>query len=196
MTLLVRRHEHPTVPVEIADTVEMFARESGRHATLHFIPTFSQNGEVITGTWMVRFTLKVDDPRLQLYRDGKVGEPPTEDVWLHVPDDTRRSGYRPLSLEDLGAGGVRTFLDKGNTWSGRGEYTSIEEHVRKAMAANEMMRQKNRAFQKEESRHEQKDKRRWRFKIPFLPVGIALKAAEPSVTSDPGQAATHEENVP
>jgi hypothetical protein len=38
------------------------------------------------------------------------------------------------------------------------------------------MKERTRAFQKEESRKEQMDKRRWRFKIPFLRVGVDLSS--------------------
>jgi hypothetical protein len=43
------------------------------------------------------------------------------------------------------------------------------------MQHNAEQAQKLKQFEKEESRAEQRSKRRWRFKIPFLPVGIDLK---------------------
>ena len=185
--LIVRGlHEPPRPPVEIADEVEAYARQSGRHATLRFNPTLLKHGRVVAGTWVVRMTLKADDEVLSLYQEGKVAEPPTEDVWLHVPDPTYSTGYRPLDLVQLGAGGVRTFLEKGNLWSGRGEFTSLDEQVRKVREQNERQRTKNREQHKEANRFEQLEKRRWRLKIPFLLVEIDLgskKAANGSATS-------------
>lgn len=174
----------------------MWARESGRHGKLQFVPTFFAGDQAIAGTWMVRLSLRENDKRMLLYQQGMAPEPPTEDVWIHVPDESRKSGYRALDIVQLGTTGIRSFLDRGNMWSGRGEFTSLEEQVRKAREANRAMLEKNRADQKEESRHEQRDKRRWRFKIPFLPVGVSFpKAAEPTSTSDLAPAATNEEQT-
>ena len=173
----------PVAPVEIADEVELYARESGRHATLHFIPTLFSGDQVLRGTWMVKFTLRSDDKRMQLYQQGKVADPPTEDVWLHEADPSYPNGYRSFDLMAMGATGVRTFLEKGNTWSGRGAFRSIEEVAREAMAQNAKMREKNRADNKEANRYEQRDLRRSRLKIPFLPVGVDLSKV-PSTTSN------------
>jgi len=186
----------PTPPAEIADAVEMWARKSGRHGRLQFIPTFVSNGQIMAGTWLVRLSLRENDKRMLLYQQGIAAEPPAEDVWLHVPDESRKSGYRALDIYQMGVGGVEAFLDRGNMWSGRGEFTSLEEQVRLAREANRKMLEKNRADQKEESRHEQRDKRRWRFGIPFLPVGVTFpKAAEPTSTTDLAPAATNKEQT-
>jgi hypothetical protein len=193
--LLVRRDGLPVAPVDIADAAEEYARESGRHATIHFIPIQVERERVIHGTWLVRFSLRADDKRLQLYREGKVGEPPTEDVWLHVPDDAGFGGYRPLNLTELGAGGLRTFLDRGNSWSGRGEFASLEEQTRKASEANDAMRTKLRADQKEENRLEQREKRRHILGIPFLPVLIDLKGSPAHAESGLGGPTTTKEKV-
>ena len=45
---------------------------------------------------------------------------------------------------------------------------SLLEQRRKVNESNEDARVKNRAFQKEESRHEMRQSRRFRLKIPFL----------------------------
>ena len=164
-----RRQELPRPPVEIADAVEMYARESGRHATLHFVP--------LAG-WMARFTLRSDDKRMTLYQENRVGDPPTEDVWFHKPNPRSKERGQPAyiqySLDELGVSGVRQFLERGNTWSGRGEFYSIEEQAAKAMKANAAMKEGFRAEQKELNRYEQREKRRSRFRIPILPVGVEL----------------------
>jgi hypothetical protein len=159
--------------------VELWARESGRHAKLHFTPG---------GTWFVRISLKSDDPRMELYKLGLVEEPVGEDVWLHLPNaeegkvinGEKQGPFIPLSLTDLGTSGLREFLERGDTWSGRGEYMSLLEQRRKVNESNEGMRVKNRAFQKEENRHEMRQSRRRRLKIPFLrPKGGWLNLRAP-----------------
>jgi hypothetical protein len=124
----------------------------------------------------VRISLKHDDPRMELYKLGLIEEPVGEDVWLHlsnaaegkVINGERQSPFIPLSLTDLGTSGLREFLEQGNTWSGRGEYMSLLEQRRRVNESNEDARVKNRAFQKEESRNEMRESRRFRLKIPFL----------------------------
>ena len=164
---LRRQRELPRPPWEIAEEVELYARESGRHAKLHFAPG---------GGWVARFTLRPSDKRMRIYQELRTGKPPTEDVWFHRPKPGGRVGdFIPLDILEMGASGVRQFLERGNMW-GRGEYRSLEEQLRQVTEENEEGRLKNRAKAKEANRYMQRDKRRWRFKIPFLPVGINLKA--------------------
>jgi len=176
----------PKAPTEIADAVELYAREWGRHAKIYCVPILFVHGRIERVAWVVRMTLRPDDKRLQLYQQGKVEREPTEDVWLVEPNPNegqpisgapgiREPAVVGLKIEELGAGGIREYLQRGNTWSGRGEHASLEEQARKAKQHNEEMRVAFREEQKVESRHEQSDKRRWRFRIPFLPVGIDLK---------------------
>ena len=179
------QRELPQAPTEFKDAVELYARESGRHGILQFVPTEFWNGEIVNGTWRARFTLRDSDKRLSISQEGR-GEAPTEDVWFHVLNPKegelipaghgrREREYRPVSLQELGVAGMVTWLERGNMWSGRGEYQSLEEQAKRAMEANNEMRLKHRADEKEQSRWEQRDKRRWRFKIPFLPIGIDLR---------------------
>ena len=170
---------YPRAPYEYQDVVELWARGSGRHAKLHFTPG---------GTWFVRISLKNDDPRMELYKLGLVEEPMGEDVWLHLPNPAegkvvngeKQGAFIPLPLADLGTSGLREFLERGDTWSGRGEYMSLLEQRRKVNESNEDMRVKNRAFQKEESRNEMRESRRRRLKIPFLrPKGGWLNLRAP-----------------
>ncbi len=168
-------YSQPRVPSEYQEVVELWARGSGRHAKLNKSPC---------GTWFARVSLKGDDPRLRMYQMGLAEEPMGEDVWFHIPNPeegkiisgVRMGAWIPLDLEQLGTSGVREFLDKGNTWSGRGEYMSHVDQLRKVNETNESARRKHRAFQKEESRHEMRQSRRFRLGIPFLPVGIDLRS--------------------
>ena len=168
---------YPRAPHAFQEEAELWARGSGRHAKLHFSPS---------GTWFVRISLKSDDKRLSLHQMGLAPEPMGEDVWLHIPNPhegqvirgVRQGPHIPLNLEQLGVSGLREFLEKGDTWSGRGEYLSLVDQLRKVNETNEDVRIKNRAFHKEESRHEMRESRRFRYKIPFLPVGIDLRASK------------------
>lgn len=134
-------------PPELQEEVELFARKSNRTARLHFVPY---------GGWFARFELRSNDPVLRLYQEGKVGEPPTEDVFFHVkreqfnrklhpcipghepkphnPRDFR--AFIPLDILQLGRDGVRNFLEAGDTWSGRGVFNSQLDALKAAEAAN------------------------------------------------------------
>ena len=162
------QHELPSPPAEIADEVELWARQTGRHARLHFVPVRFRQGRVVAGTWVVRISLKANDKRLQLYREGKVAEPPTEDVWLHEPDG--QGGYRPFDILQLGAGGVKRFLEWGSMWSGRGQFGSLEEQLRQVNQDNEGARRKNRADAKDRALTHTADRRRQALGIPFVGV--------------------------
>ncbi len=179
MIITLGRGEAPRAPVEIQDEVELYARESGRHAKLISVPTVFAGGRAVSRTWCVRFTLRSDDKRMLEYQEGRAAKPPTEDVWLHErnpkEDEPNEPKYLPFDIIQMGAGGVRVFLESGNMWSGRGEFASLEEQLRHVQDTNEEARVKFRADQKEENRLEQRDKRRSRLKIPFLGVGIDLK---------------------
>lgn len=151
----------PKAPFEIQDEVELWARKSGRHAKMHFIPV---------GGWFAIVSLHPHDPRMKAYQEGMAEEPPGEEIWFHKTMPGRPGDFEALDILEMGATGVREFLERGDTWSGRGEHRSIEEAAKKAEYHNERQRHKDREFQREESRHEQRDKRRWRFGIPFMTV--------------------------
>jgi hypothetical protein len=178
----VTRSGLPTAPWEIQDEVELYAREWGRTAKLHYVPVLTVRGRIVVGCWVVRMSLKPNDKRMQLYQQGIAPEPPTEDVWLHERNPhvgrpirgttLREPDYRALDIVQMGAGGVRRFLEQGNTWSGRGESRSIEDHLRKIRHLNQESKEKFREEQKTANRLEQRDKRRWRFKIPFLNIPL------------------------
>ena len=166
--------------------MELYAREWGRHATIHCVPLLFVHGRIERVAWVVRMTLRPNDKRLKLYQEGSVSRKPTEDIWLveRNPKEGESISGAPgirepavvgLKIEELGAGGIREYLQRGNTWSGRGEHASLEEQARKAKQHNKEMRENFREHQKEESRQEQVDRRRSRFKIPFLRVKVDLK---------------------
>lgn len=149
------------IPWELQDEVELWARQYDRHARLHFIPV---------GGFFCRITLRPDDPRMKSFQEGLLEQPdpPGEDVWFNEGDG--RGGVKCLDIREMGASGIKEFLEKGNTWSGRGEYDSIVEQQKKVAEANIEERGRLKAFEREENRKEQRSKRRWRMGIPFLSV--------------------------
>ena len=177
MNLAQLNSRYPRAPSAFQEVAELWARGSGRHAKIHYAPN---------GVWFVRISLKSDDKRMRMHQMGLASEPMGEDVWLHLPNPhegkvisgVRQGPYIPIPLEQLGTSGLREFLDRGDTWSGRGEYLSLIDQLRKVDETNEEARRKNRAFHREENRHDQRQSRRFRLKIPFLPVGIDLRASK------------------
>ena len=167
----------PVAPHDIRDAVELYARKSGRTGTIHFVPF---------GGWFVRFNLRSNDSRMLLWKNGTAPEPPSEDVWLHrenprfgkfIPGTNmeREPRYLPYQLHELGVTGVVEILERGNTFSKRGEHDSLESAVKQAGESNLAMKRKNRADQKEASRLESREKRRSILKIPFLPGGLTMR---------------------
>ena len=180
--MTARIHGIPSPPTDIADEVEVWARQSGRHATLRFVPTVLRGNRAARGTWTVRMTLKSDDKRLRAVRDGVLAEEPMEVVWLHEPDAKEPGGYRPYDLAMLGSGGVKAFLDKGNMWSGRGAFNSLADQLRKVNADNAAMKDRNYADAKDGMRADVRDKRRQYLKIPFIRVLMNLKKGAQTAT--------------
>ena len=125
-----------------------------------------------------------DDPRLR-----KMPEKPTEDVWIHrsnpkegkVKPNThgrREQPFIPISIQQLGVSGLIGFLEKGDTWSGRGEYSSLEDQLQKVRTQNRERRHAFREKMKLDNRMEQAQKRRKVLGIPLVPVGIQLAKGE------------------
>ena len=183
--------------MEIADEVELYARESGRTASLVFMPTLLLGNRISRGTWVVQFSLRPNDKRMQAYQQGLAPKPPTEEVWLHVPNQNegkeipftggqREPPYLALDIQQMGAGGVRAFLDKGNLWSGRGEFgtKTLEEIVKETRDREAAATAKFRADQKDENRHEMGERRRSILGIPFVKVGVDLKRRSAAVGSE------------
>jgi hypothetical protein len=162
----------PVAPVEISDEVEMYARDHGRHATVEFVPMRFRGLTPIAGTWRVRLTLRANDKQRLPYQLGQVADEPKEDVWLH--ERLENGTYRSFDIHQMGASGVRRFLEKGNMWSGRGQFDSPVEQHRKSRQANETFREKVRKEQEDLVRARARDRRRSLKKIPFLPVRIDL----------------------
>lgn len=174
-----RRSAAPDAPYDIADECEQWARQSGRTGTLHFVPTLMHGDRIVSGTWMLRLSLRPNDKRMQLYQQGMAPEPPTENVWFHrsptadeISKGAKPDALIPLDIQQMGASGVREFLERGDTWSGRGQYASIQDEMRKKDAANEAAQERQVESLRDRARQRAKDMRRQILKIPFIRGGL------------------------
>lgn len=169
--------ELPQAPPDLQEAVELFARKSGRTARLHFVPY---------GGWFARFELRSNDPRMKLWKEGRAEQPPTEDVWFQKDNPRagqvipgthgrREAPYIQLDIIQMGASGVTEFLERGDTWSGRGQHSSVVEAVKAASDIEAARKVKNKKNAREHSQDIARDTRRTRLKIPFLGVGIDFK---------------------
>ena len=177
---LTGRSELPIASAEIQDEVELYARKSGRHGKVHYVPTEIdfKTGEALAGTWRVDLDLHPEDPRLRTYQEGRMDKPPVEEIWIHRENPDAESfsdKYIPINIQELGASGVLQFLEQGNIHSGRGEFSSILDVVRKTAEMNDARKQQRYKDAEDRVRMRARDKRRSRLKIPFLGVGIDLQ---------------------
>ena len=182
ISLSERSKRRPTAilpPVEFADAVEMYARRHDRNGALRFIPP-------PVNCWIVAFSLKPNDPRRLLGDDQEeivyLWRQPTREERAKQNGPLNYVGYK---LDELGVTGLVEFLEKTNTWSGRGQYDSL------ASAMRDQDEKKATAMQKavDQGRQDAVDdgmqKRRQVLKIPFLPVGINLKKSRQGPTTAP-----------
>lgn len=177
------RQGAPTAPWEIREAVELYARQHGRTGSIEFA--------VGPNVWVVKLSLRSNDKRMQLWQQGLAPEPPVETIWLQEANPNegrvipgryhpngqpmREGGYRALDIYQMGAAGVREFLERGNTWSGRGEFSSVEDALRRTHAKEEELRERFRERMREENRYERREDRRRYLEIPAVSVGIDLK---------------------
>lgn len=131
-------------PVEIADEVQLWARENGRRfGRTEFHP--------ILGCWCLHFGRKDSDPVLGAYRRGELEEEPTESIKLEQWDPAQRKMV-PILLGELGAGGIRELLDRANMLTGRGEVNSIQEGILRTREHNAKVRENQRKMVEENGR--------------------------------------------
>lgn len=121
-------------PVEIADAVELWARQQGRHGRLFWQPVMK--------CFCIEFTLKPDDPRRKAWQEQtvKLEKEPTESVPLNTWDPEKKR-HRAWNLEQIGVEGIVQYLDKANMMSGRGEHKDM-------WAALQAVEQRNKAAKK------------------------------------------------
>ena len=167
MTLaLFRRTGRRTPPVEYADAVEKWARSKGRHAKLVW--------DARCGNWQVHIELTGNDPRLQL-------ETPTEVVellkpgFLDTPTGRKVPGLVGVELDELGVQGIIDHLNETNLETGR--FRSPQDALRHSREQNRTLRDRERAFQKDETSHLARDEYRRVMGHPLI-SGADLVAAD------------------
>lgn len=131
----------PIAPAWFADTVELWARRWGRHATTRW--------ERKVGCFVTFFSRRDADPvmaAVQSQERKNEGEPMYWHQWSQKPvrphpmiPDVMMPGFIPLDIEQLGESGVLERLDKANLWSGRGEYASLDEAANDVVARNDRL---------------------------------------------------------
>ena len=137
-----------------------------------------KTGRVLKTTWRVDLDLHPDDSRLKLWQEGRAEKKPVEEIWLHKenPDPERpwQDKYIAFDIQEMGPSGVRQFLEQGNIHSGRGEFSSMDDVLRKTAELNDKNKVKRKDDTEDRVRVNARDKRRSRQKIPYLTVEADL----------------------
>lgn len=158
--------ERQQIPCEIADAVELWARQWGRHGTIGMNQALRCP--------VIELSLKSDDPRLKHWQEGRLKYEPKESILLHYqrtePDGSKSVHFYPLNLEELGVSGVLEILDRGNMWSGRGEYENFQKAAQVMGEYNEKLKQQMKDAAVEEGRLRARDMRRQVLGLPLVSV--------------------------
>lgn len=134
-------------PVEIADGVELWARQQGRHARLFWHP--------VLNCFCIEFELRDDHPSLKKWQDqtAKLESKPTESVPLHS-FNPKTQRYEAWDLEQRGVSGIINHLDQANLLSGRGEFNTLRESLAAVEAKNAANRERWRKYAGEGGRED------------------------------------------
>lgn len=174
-----RVHGAPRVPVEIADAVEKWARKYGRHARVTYID------HVEPPIPQVRITPAPGDPLAEKVQTGELPPEAAEETVELMHQKRGEPGYTPYRLEELGVSGVLRILNRGNTWSGRGEFDSPVEASEEAREQNQRARKEAYREGLDETIQAGRSVRRQAFGIPLKEVGIDLEGASLEAPSEP-----------
>jgi len=177
------------VPEDIVRAVEDWGKNCGRKAKIAFAP-YPAGLSPAEGCFTIFLERKDDDPVRRLYKEGKTPQMPYEAVPLQQWDK-EQGCYFPLNIHEYGASGVVGILQKGDMWSGNGEYPSMKEAAKASIDRMEAAMKKERADVNEFGREIGSLHRRTALGIPYVSVGIDLKAA--SDVAVPGVAAAADE---
>jgi hypothetical protein len=195
--IVPKDYARPIAPLDIQEAVQQWGRRCGRNAKLVWVaPTervYSDETKQFIdihgglACWSVQIACRPSDPALRAWREGrsKQAAEPTESVLL-IEYDAKSGGYVPMKLEEYGSAGIVSFLDAGNTWSGRGRFNSLAEAFDHARQKHRENAAKKKETQRNWARDFAKDIRRSYFKIPFLRVGVNLKGENASSTANEG----------
>ena len=157
-------------PIEFSDAVELHYRKSGRHAHIVWIP------EPVC-QWQLKITMRPNDPALRKWQAGEMEKEPFE-IFEITYYDEEAGLYKGYELEDLGVAGLIKMLEKSDSWSGTGQFNSIEE----AMAYQVQCQRDEKKRLEDYIRGEVEAAGRSISKIirnePYLPVGIDLSSPD------------------
>jgi hypothetical protein len=119
------------------------------------------------------------------WQEGRLAQaaPPTESILLQefVPGPGR---YRAIPLEELGPTGIVQLLERGDTWSGRGEFSSLTEAADCAITQNRRNREKWIKHMDELGRESGDRGRRKAFDLPWVP-GSDVQSEKSLITPTP-----------
>lgn len=174
-----RRIARPVPPSSIADAVERWARQWGRHGRLEWHDALK--------CFVIHFSRRSDDPTLAAVQAGLRAES-TESVMLHEWKQNARPhpylpgqtvpGWVAMDLEQYGVDGVLAILDRGNLWSGRGEYRTPQEALDQVLLNNERKDRDNDALVEGAARERANLVYRKATGNPQVPVIADLKGAK------------------
>ena len=164
----------PVLDWEVDEEIVAYFAEYGRTVKTEFIPHLN--------CWVAMVSLRTNDPTLEAWQQGRTEREPTEDVIFHEPNPLagqivqgrRQPPFVALDLNSMGRLGVREFLERGNTFSGTGEFASIAEAARASDERGTAGQEKIRRDAKNDAVDMAMEVRRQVEKIPFHRVGIDL----------------------
>jgi hypothetical protein len=167
MIEVFRDYSVPEVPFEINDAVEMWARKSGRHGRITWVPQIA--------CFVVELSMPPDSPIWKAFRAGDLAEEPKERIQL-MHWDGREGRYIPMKLEEYGASGIVEMLEKADVWSGRGEFESMTDALHAQIGRNEQARKENRERFNDLARDEVQHRRREILGLPLVSVPANIVA--------------------
>lgn len=157
-------------PAELDDAVKLWARNNGRTGgRLEYVPAM--------GCWCIFLNVVPDHPLMRAYQEGRLdqAEPPTDSIPLQEWDPKARK-WTPISLDELGAEYITELLDKGNLWSGRGEFESMQEAVLHAREQNERQKEAWKKYADEAAKDTMALGRRKLNNLPLISVNADIKS--------------------
>jgi hypothetical protein len=167
MTVDIRSRGVPTIPFDVAEEVELFARQWGRHARMEW--------SVHLNAPVIHFSMPKDSKLWKMWQEGELDREPTESVPL-IERDPNTGRIGPINLADYGASGVRELLEKSNVWSGRGKHKNLLNAIRENMDRNAKNREEMRKKANEIGREIGWLSRRSALELPQSQVLIDLKS--------------------
>ena len=162
-------------PVEFQDAAELHFRRDGRHASIVWIP------EPVC-QWQVKITLRGDDPALGAWQAGEVSKEPFEVFEITYWDEEAGLyvGYELGGTDGLSVGRFEEMLKKADSWSGAGQFGSIEEAMSYQVQSQYESRERLRKYLKDEVMAAARAVRKQVAGEPVVTVGIDFNESSPS----------------